>query len=265
MNLRAQDPNRRGIIGHTVQHLDSVDSTNEYLKRAAKSDAPEGLVVVAAQQTMGRGRCGREFQSADGKGLYLSVLLRPTLPLERVLPITALAAVATRRAVARVYGVQPSIKWTNDLVMNGKKLAGILAEMVLDGQSGALCAVVLGIGINVCQTREDFSGDVADIATSLALETGKKGMLSALEVALIAELETMYRHLNGDFTADWQEYRQACITLGKEVRILNAGRERTAWAEDIDAEFALIVRTPDGTRERVSCGEVSVRGLYGYV
>lgn len=258
-------PKRERVIGRTREHLLCVDSTNAYLLRAAQEGAPEGLVVVAAQQTMGRGRCGRVFQSAAEKGLYLSALLRPQLPPERVFPLPALCAVAACNAVEHVCGVRPGIKWTNDLVLNGKKLAGILAEMDIDGKTGALRAVVLGIGINVCQMREDFSGEVADMATSLAMETGKDVAFRALEEALLDELNEAYDALDGDITPFLTQYRRDCITLGHEVRILRGASVRTAWAEDIDEDFSLLVRLSDGKREHISCGEVSVRGLYGYV
>lgn len=256
---------RTAPIGCAVEYLESVDSTNAYLLRAAQKGAPEGLVAVAAQQTMGRGRLGRDFQSPAGKGLYLSALLRPQLPPERVLPITALCAVAACNAVERVSGVRAGIKWTNDLVLNGRKLAGILAEMDLDGKTGALRSVVIGIGINANQLREDFSGDVAEMATSLRMETGKEVDLRALEAALIEELNAAYTALNGVITPFLEQYRRDCITLGREVRIVTATDARTARAEEIDEDFSLLVRTPEGKRERISCGEVSVRGLYGYV
>lgn len=252
-------------IGCAVDRLESIDSTNAYLQRAAQKGAPEGLVAVASRQTMGRGRCGRDFQSPAGKGLYLSVLLRPQLSPQRVLPITALCAVAACNAVERVSGVRAGIKWTNDLVLNGRKLAGILVEMDLDEKTGALRSVVIGIGINANQLRENFSGDVAEMATSLRMETGKEVDLRALEAALIDELNAAYDALKGVITPFWEQYRRDCITLGREVRILGLGVPYTAWAEDITEDFSLVVRKEDGTRAFVSCGEVSVRGLYGYV
>ena len=252
-------------VGTCVEVLQSVDSTNNYAKQAALSGAADGLVVAANEQTGGRGRNGRAFQSPPGKGLYLTALLRPSCAPEAVLPITALAAVAMCNAVERVCGVRPGIKWTNDLVLGGKKLAGILTEMGIEGESGALQYVVIGIGTNVNQEKSDFSGEVADVATSLRMETGGSVCRAALAAALIEELDGLYACLGGDTSAYLAAYRRDCITLGRDVRILGSGAERRGRAVDVDDAFGLIVRYEDGTQETIRSGEVSVRGLYGYV
>lgn len=236
-----------------------LDSTNAYLKRTALSGAPHRSVVVADAQSAGRGRMGRSFQSPCGKGLYLSLLLRPQG--RDFSCATGMAAVAAARAVEQVSGAAVQIKWTNDLVLNGRKLCGILAETLMMGEETAL---VIGVGVNVHQTAEDFVGDVADIATSLAL-AGYKVDRSRLAAALIEELYRLDTALGGEIGDYLTEYRRRCVTLGKDVRLLWTEGQQAAFAETVDDAFGLVVRSADGSRTTVRTGEVSVRGLYGYV
>ncbi|MCI6109909.1 MAG: biotin--[acetyl-CoA-carboxylase] ligase, partial [Oscillibacter sp.] len=180
------------VVGGRIDCFDTIDSTNAYLKRIALDGAPDGTVAVAAEQTSGRGRRGRTFQSAAGKGVYLSVLLRPELTPAQLMPLTGFVAVAMSRAVDRVGGTNVQIKWTNDLVLNGRKLCGILTELSVEGETGALQYVVPGIGINVSQCEEDFDGDVAQIATSILRETGRRISRAELAAAMIEELDALY-------------------------------------------------------------------------
>ena len=147
------------LVGREVVVLDSVDSTNNEIKRRAASTA-EGLAVLAVEQTGGRGRRGRSFQSLPGKGMYLSVLLKPPFPLHQVVSLTAWVAVAVCDGVEDACGVRPGIKWTNDLVLNGRKLCGILTELELEGESGELSYIVTGMGVNVSQTAGDFGPEI---------------------------------------------------------------------------------------------------------
>ncbi len=241
--------------------FETVDSTNAYLKREAMNGAPHGSIAIANAQSAGRGRLGRTFQSPPGKGLYLSALLRPHLAGEALMCATGMAAVAAHRAIQRTCGAVAGIKWVNDLVLNGKKLAGILAETVILGDEIAL---VIGIGVNVHHCREDFSGDVADIATSLAME-GYPAERAKIAAALTEELYALSMALSGDHSRYVEEYRRHCITLGKKVRLIGADLQQNASALDIDESFGLAVQLIDGTKTVVRSGEVSVRGLYGYV
>ena len=253
------------VVGRTILCFDTLGSTNTFAKKQAAEGCEDGLVILADQQTGGRGRCGRTFESPSGKGVYLTALLRPNAAQMDVLPITALAAVAVCNAVEHVCGVRPGIKWTNDLVLNGKKLAGILTEMGIEGESGRLEYVAIGIGINVNHQKTDFGAAVAELATSLSMELGQTISRSALAVALIEELDQMYAKLGKAFSEELAAYRRDCVTLGKEVRILGSGAERRAYALEIDDQFALVVRNEKGERETIQSGEVSVRGLYGYL
>ncbi|MEG1918395.1 MAG: biotin--[acetyl-CoA-carboxylase] ligase, partial [Oscillospiraceae bacterium] len=248
-------------VGGKLICLDAVDSTNSYARRLEQGT--DGTVVVANCQTAGRGRMGRDFQSPADCGIYLSALLRPDLPPERLLPITALCAVGICNAVERVAGIRPQIKWTNDLVLGGKKLCGILTELALEGESGRLQSLVLGVGVNVGQTG--FAD--LEFATSLYLALGRKISRPQLAAAMIEELDRLYTALlSGDTAAYLERYRRDCVTLGKQVQLLTPGGGRTVvQALDVDEQFGLVVRRADGSQEIVRSGEVSVRGMYGYV
>lgn len=258
--LRAAPP---AVVGREVVCLETVDSTNDEVKRRALAGAQAGLVVTADTQTGGKGRRGRSFQSLPGKGLYLSVLLKPNVPLEQISQLTAWTAVAVCRAIESVCGVRPQIKWPNDVLVDGKKLCGILTEMGVEAETGALGYVVVGMGTNVSQTTEDFGPELRDIATSLHL-LSVKITRQELALALIAELDRLnavFPHGRETYLA---EYKERCVTLGREVKIVRPDREEWVAAEGLTEEFQLVVRHPDGTEETVSSGEVSVRGLLGY-
>ena len=240
-----------------------VDSTNTRCRELLAQDAPDGTVVLAGGQTAGRGRRGRSFQSPQGMGIYLSVLWRPAEPEPQLLAVPALGALATCRAIARVSPAQAAIKWPNDLVYRDKKICGMLTELVLDGHGRP--GVILGIGINVRQRPEDFSPEVRPIASSLEQETGAPVSRSALAAALMEELDALRPQAFAHPERWAAAYRSACLTIGREVRIITAAQEYTAQAVDVDDAFALVVELPDGSRRTVRSGEASVRGLYGYV
>lgn len=249
----------------TVECLETVDSTNDYLKLRAQSGAPDGLVAVANEQTRGKGRLGRAFSSPADKGVYLSMLLRPEGAPADIANITALVAVEMAGAVAAVSGFRPGIKWVNDLVLNGKKLCGILTEMSVEGETGRIQHAVVGIGVNVREAAEDFPPEIRSIATSLFMETGKavsRARLAAEMVAGLDRLRSNWPEKRGDYLAP---YRELCVNIGREIRFTQNGVEHTAVAEDVDGDFGLVARLPDGSRTTLKSGEVSVRGLYGYV
>lgn len=266
--LRAEDVRARmgaaSRVGARIDCFDEIDSTNSYLKRIAFSGADDGTVAIAERQTMGRGRKGRSFESAAGKGLYLSVLLRPPLAPEELLPLTGLIAAAVCRAADRAGGVRTQIKWTNDIILNGRKLGGILTEPGLG--AGGVEYVVAGIGLNVSQRTEDFTDEVAPIATSLARETGRTVSRAALAAALLEELDALYDALlRGDTAPYLADYRARCVTIGREVQLLWQDAREHVTALDVDGQFGLIVRRESGAVETIRTGEVSVRGLYGYI
>ena len=239
------------LVGRELRCFEELDSTNNYLK----------------SWTAGRGRMDRSFQSPRGQGIYLSVLLRPPLPPDRLPPVTALAGVSVCAAVERVCGARPGLKWPNDPVLCGKKLCGILTELSLEAETGRVQSLVLGIGVNVAQGEEDFSPEVREVATSLRQALGRSVSRPQLTAALLEELDRAYAALlAGDLSAYLAAYRSRCVNLGKTVRLLpfGGGEPETAQAVDIDGEFGLVVRGADGKERTVRSGEVSVRGLWGY-
>ena len=244
--------------------LSETDSTNSACRRLALEGAPDGTVVLADCQTAGRGRRGRSFQSPAGKGLFFSILWRPDCAPEQLLPLTALSAVAVCRAIQQVCGAQAQIKWPNDLVLSGRKLAGILTEMALEGESGHVSHVVVGIGINVHQRLTDFDGEVAQIATSLDMALGGSVCRAQLAAALLEEMDILRREVLFAPEKWLAEYRAACLNIGKTVQLIWGEGREPAQALAVDDRYGLVVRHRDGRVETLRSGEVSVRGLYGY-
>ena len=232
-----------------------VDSTNTRIKQLVAQGAPDGTLYIAAAQSAGRGRKGRAFLSPPG-GLYLSMLLRPGCQAEEALSITPSAAVAVCRAVKAVCGLDCGIKWPNDVVLGGKKLCGILTEASTD-KNGLF--LVLGIGVNV--NTEKFPEELQPVAGSVFLHSGKKTEPEDLARELIRGLDELNAGWQADKNAFLEEYRALCVNTGREV--LADGRP--AKALGIANDYSLLVEYPDGTKANIAYGEVSVRGLYGYV
>lgn len=244
-----------------VIYESSLSSTNTVLKELAQKGAAHGTVLMAGRQTGGRGRLGRSFESPPN-GLYLSVLWRPELPPERLTSITPLGAVAACRAIRACTKAIPLIKWPNDLVLNGKKLCGILTEMSLDEKGGI--RLVLGVGINLNAGYEELSPRLNATACSVFTETGEKTDREALAKSLITELDGLYLQWLQDEHAFFEEYRALCATCGREVLILQGDSSRRARALAVNADYSLKVQYPDGACGDIRFGEVSVRGLEGY-
>ena len=238
--------------------LDTVDSTNTHAKQLAGQGAPHGTVVLANRQTGGRGRLGRQFSSPAGLGIYCSVVLRYSVPPERLLLLTPVMAEAARRAVVQATGLQPSIKWINDLVLEGRKLCGILTEL------GA-GFVVVGIGINCSQQTADFPPELRGTAISLSQALAKPVDRDAVAAELIRQVQMAADGFLADPACWMLDYRHHCLTIGKDVQLIRGDTIRYAHVDDMDETGALLVTLPDGTKETVFSGEVSVRGLYGYL
>ena len=247
-----------------VQVIDTLPSTNTHAVLLAREGAPEGTVVIARQQTAGRGRLGRSFSSPRDAGLYLSVILRPDCYPQDLMHLTCAAAVAARNAVEAVSGTAPQIKWINDLVLGKRKLAGILTELGFTPE-GKVSYGVLGIGINVRHRREDFPEPLRELACSIYSETGKEISLPKLGAELILQLHTMAGQLLSQKGQIMEQYRTHCVTLGKAVRVISPSTTREATALALDEDGGLVVEFPNGEQETVSSGEVSVRGLWDYI
>jgi len=241
-----------------IIRLDTVDSTNTYAKQLARQGAPHGTVVLADHQTGGRGRLGRSFSSPAGLGVYCSVVLRCSAEPQRLFLLTPVMAEAARRAVERITGLQPAIKWINDLVLNGRKLCGILTELGPD-------YAVVGIGINCNQLESDFPPELRQTAVSLSQALGHPAEREPVAAELIRQVQLAADGFLQNPVPWMTSYRQHCLTIGKDVQLIRNGEVRNAHVDDLDETGALLVTLPDGTKEQVFSGEVSVRGLYGYL
>jgi len=244
-------------------YFDTIDSTNNYLKRQALLGAPHGTVAMADCQTGGKGRLGRSFQSPGGVGIYLSMLLRPDCLQEQLMHLTCAVGTAMCDALEKSAGVRPCIKWTNDLVCGTRKISGILVELLNDAQ-GKLC-VVIGIGVNCCQQLTDFPLELRDRAGSLTMVTGREINRSKVAAAMMEALADMDKNLLTGKETMLEQYRRDCVTLGKKISVVRGNEIRHGTALDIGEDGDLIVRFDDGHTEAVSSGEVSIRGMYGYV
>lgn len=234
----------------------SVDSTNSRLKQMAAQNAPEGTVLLAEEQTAGRGTRGRSFFSPRGEGLYLSVLLRPSAPLSDLAGLTGWVAVAVRRGVEKACGAPVKIKWLNDLYLNGKKLCGVLTELSLDGGSRP-DYVVVGIGVNLAQSADTFRAQgLEGIATSLAAE-GYEVSREGLCLCILRELEQLYRAFPHERRLWLEEYRRFCVTPGRAVTFEEGGATLRGEAVAVAEDFTLTVRGEDGGERSVFAGTVS--------
>ncbi|MBR3949563.1 MAG: biotin--[Oscillospiraceae bacterium] len=241
-----------------------LGSTNDELKRLARQGAPHGTVLIADRQTGGHGRMGRSFLSPGGVGVYLSILLRPDCAPTELMHLTCATAAAMCDALEAATGLRPGIKWTNDLVWGKRKLGGILTELGLSPQ-GRVDYAIIGIGINCCQQESDFAPEIRDMAGSLAMATGTPIDRSRVAAAMMEALWQMSRRLLTEKQAILTRYRRDCVTLGREISVLRGDTVRHGTAMDVDTDGALVVAYPDGTTEAVNSGEVSIRGMYGYV
>lgn len=231
-----------GLFSEKVILMESADSTNTRLKELAEQGAPEGTVLMAEEQTAGRGTGERSFFSPKGEGLYLSILLRPKVSLADLLTLTGRCAAAVREGIERACGAPCQIKWLNDLYLNGRKVCGILAELSPRGDY-----VVLGVGINLSQATQTFAAQgLGDIATSLAAE-GYSVSREELAAAVLEELEEMYRRFPAGKEDYLARYRTHCLTLGQQVK--------GGLAVEIDDSFALVVEREKERHTVFSVGE----------
>ena len=247
-----------------IHHFDTIDSTNTRAKQLASEGAPQGSILIADRQTGGRGRLGRSFHSPAGSGIYLSIILRPHCHASEQMHLTCATGVAMCDAVEAACGIRPGIKWTNDLVFEKRKLGGILTELSLD-HTGHVNFAVVGIGINCTQDVLDFPEDIRAIATSLQMQTATPIDRSRVIASMLISLEKMSQTLFSQKAQIMEQYRCNCITVGQEISVIAGENVRHGTALSVDDEGALVVQFSDGHREAVSSGEVSVRGMYGYI
>lgn len=246
-----------------IIHLEQIDSTNTEARRQAMQGIAEGLVITAEKQTAGKGRRGRSWESPEGENLYFSMLLRPEVPIDKTPMLTLIMALSVAKAVNKFCELDPLIKWPNDLVLSGKKICGILTEMHMS--ESQIEDVIVGTGINVNQ--ELFSSELVDKATSLLLESNRKLDKKQLLEVVLVEFATLYETFLEvqDLSFIQEEYNGRLVNRNKEVLVLEPGNEYQAVARGINSKGELLVVKEDGSEEAVYAGEVSVRGIYGYV
>ena len=246
------------VVGKKVILLDTVDSTNQEVKRLARQGEAGGTVVAAEHQTAGKGRFGRSWGSGSG-GLFFTLLLRPELPPSDIASITLAAGYAVCLAVRDYTGVDARIKWPNDVIVGSKKICGILTEMA--AQSDRIDYVAIGIGINV--NDREFPEELRQKATSLRLETGKELDRSRFFGAVLSCLdEVLSRFLVSLSIDDLNSFKSLCATLGRRVTVERSDGQLCGVATDVTAGGELIVTGDDGTRMTVGSGEVTVQGIY---
>lgn len=248
--------------GRTCLCFDTLASTNDHGKEILKNQNVHGVLITADTQSAGRGRSGRVWQSPKGTAISMSLCLEPEFPAQHAAGLTLVMALAAAEAIRKLYGAAPQIKWPNDLVLNGKKICGILTELCLK-PSGY--AVVIGVGINV--NTEEFPEEIQEIASSLKLETGKVVERETLIAAVLECFEDFYRQYvqTKDMTLLKERYEGMLANLGREVSVLDPQNPYRGIARGINSLGNLQVVCEDGTEREVYSGEVSVRGLYGYV
>lgn len=249
--------------GQKLEYFDSLGSTNVQAKILAEAGAKEGTLVVANAQTAGRGRRGRSWSSPAGKNLYFSLLLRPNFIPDKAPMLTLLMALAVQGAIEEICGCVTKIKWPNDIIINGKKVTGILTEMNV--QSDYIDYVVIGVGINV--KEQEFEAELADKATALETELKQSISRALLLEKIMEHFERNYalflKKLN--LSPFVKQYNARLVNLGSEVQVLEPAGAYNGMAEGINAKGELLVRLPDGRIKEIYAGEVSVRGVYGYV
>jgi len=247
-----------------IHCYESVTSTNDVLKQMAQQGAPHGTVLVAERQIAGRGRLGRAFVSPANMGIYMSVLLRPACEPIQLMHLTCAVASAACSAIESALGFRPGVKWTNDLVYQKKKLAGILTELGFH-PDGTVAYCVIGIGINCNQRPADFPPEIRQIAGSLTMVAGKpinRGLVAAKMIDSFAAMSDTLLEKKEEIM---DQYRKDCITIGQDISLVRGEDVRHGKALDVNDDGALIVEYSDGSVEAVNSGEVSVRGLYNYI
>ncbi len=248
--------------GKQMVFLDSVDSTNDHAKRLANEGAPHGTLVVAETQVAGKGRMGRNFDSPKNSGIWMSLIIKDEIEPVNASMLTLVMGLATARAVNMVAGLNSQIKWPNDLILNGKKLAGILTEMTLraDGSN----PIIIGVGINVL--NDSFSEEIRQVATSVFLESRKRIDRASLIDEVLKQFERYY-HIymqTQDLSTLVSEYNDCLINRGRWVQVLEPKGTYEGRALGINAEGELLVEVENEVRQ-IASGEVSVRGVLGYV
>jgi len=246
------------VLGREIYYYPSLTSTNDVAKDLARSGSGEGTLIVAEEQTGGKGRLGRFWHSPPRLGLLFSLILRPAVEPRVVAQVTMVAAVALACAIKETSGLTCGIKWPNDLLAGGRKLGGILTE--LSAEVDRVSFLVLGAGINVNQSEGDFPPSISATATSLKIETGRRVDRVELLKASLREMERWYNTwLTGGFAPVLARWKELCVSLNRPVAVHSPLGVTQGWAEDVDEDGALVLRTAGGEIKKFVSGEVSLR------
>jgi BirA family biotin operon repressor/biotin-[acetyl-CoA-carboxylase] ligase len=244
------------VVGRDIRVFQETTSTSDVIEKLARDGVKQGAVAFAETQSKGRGRHGRTWLSPAGKGLWFSILLRPKMPPHQATQLTVGSAVAVRRAIHPIVGAGLEIKWPNDILIHGKKVAGILTE--LSAELDMIRHLTLGIGIDVNVPLDDFPPELQKTATSLRIECGKQVDRPALAVAILRELDNVYAQIeSGRFDRIADEWEEHCSTLGRRVRIRVGTHEIIGQAEALGDDGALLLRTEHGRLERIIGGDLT--------
>lgn len=251
-------------IGKNFFYFDSIDSTNMKAKKLAEKGEPHGTVVVSEEQTIGRGRLGRDWISPKYKGIWLSIILRPETDPTNVPKITQIAAAAVITALNELK-IDVYVKWPNDIIINHKKVCGILTEM--SGELNRVNYVIVGIGINVNLDKDDFNNEILNKASSLKIETGSPVDRKLLLGTLINKFEKLYVEFEKDAAvkSSIDICKEHSAVLGRDIKIISGKKEYFAKAIDIGENGELVVKYPDGSIKDIISGEISIRALNGYI
>jgi BirA family biotin operon repressor/biotin-[acetyl-CoA-carboxylase] ligase len=243
------------VIGRDIRVFEQTTSTNDIAARLAQDGVKEGVVIFAESQSKGRGRLGRTWISPPRKGLWFSILLRPNMRPQAATQLTVAGATALVRAIQQQTEIEPEIKWPNDILIRGKKVAGILTELTAELER--VKDIVLGIGVDV--NIDEFPADLRRIATSLKIETGAHVDRAALAAAMLRELDRDYARIcAGEFAEVAEEWQERCTTIGKAVSIRLGDRVVRGLAESLDSDGAMLLRTEHGHLERIIGGDVTI-------
>lgn len=248
--------------GKSIFVFKETDSTNIQAKAGGEKGESHGTLYVAESQSAGRGRRGKSWESPAGESIYMSLLLRPELPPVKAPMLTLVMALAVARTIREQTGAEALIKWPNDIVVQGRKICGILTEM--STEMTWINYVVIGIGINVNQN--EFPEELKDCASSLKMETGRRFRRSHLIAAVMEHFEMYYEQFlqEGSLAGFRKEYNELLVNKDRQVKILEPGNHYEAYALGINDTGELIVEKEDGSVQNIFAGEVSVRGIYGY-
>lgn len=247
-------------IGKRIHHFETLDSTNSKAYELALKGAEEGEVVIAESQEKGKGRLGRQWFSPPFLNIYVSLILRPKIPPHQASLVTLMAAVATADAIRNFSGILPMIKWPNDVLFRGRKVAGLLNE--IHSEVDRIHFVILGIGVNLNMDEKMFSKEIRNIATSLKIETGQTVSRKDFLQSLFLELEKWYAMFSEQGSAlILKAWRDRAHIKGKQVKVTSFGETLVGRAIDIDSDGALILETKGGRQNRVVAGDIEYRRL----